>query len=233
MKEDETSLATKKQYPWFCIALIFGGLVLVVAGNVLSTYYPPLSSPVVVTRSGGYLLAISGLVIFLLKNLIARFAAKPKEWVSPFREPTLSKSHAQELTEGVLHSLRQTRPFVMILGFLSIIVGSLMILGGITAGAMIVFNSTKPGSVPASTGRFMIIAYVVIGLLYILPGLLLIRYADRIKRMLVSPSLSTLEEALKSQQTFWKFICIAALLIVGLYFVAAVGFMVIQAAMPI
>jgi anti-sigma-K factor RskA len=71
--------------------------------------------------------------------------------------------------------------------------------------------------------------YVALACVYIAPGLYLSRYANAIKRLKVNSTAAGLEEALKHQKSFWRFIGIltaislaVAVVVVGLAIVAGV-----------
>ena len=109
------------------------------------------------------------------------------------------------------------------MGVLCFIAAALTILGGIMVVIFVVLGGGGGPGVPVAMGIGMAVAYLVIGLMYILPGTYLIRYARRIKALLISPSTPGLEEALVAQKSFWKCIGMMFLALLLLYVLMLVG----------
>ena len=127
------------------------------------------------------------------------------------------------MNAGILQALRQTKPWVTMMGVLCFIAAALTILGGIMVVIFVVLGGGGGPGVPVAMGIGMAVAYLVIGLMYILPGTYLIRYARRIKALLISPSTPGLEEALVAQKSFWKCIGMMFLALLLLYVLMLVG----------
>ncbi len=62
--------------------------------------------------------------------------------------------------------------------------------------------------------------YLLIGLVYLMPCVFLIRYAGGIKKMSTADLAGGMEAALKHQKSFWKFLGIFMLSVLVVYFLA-------------
>jgi hypothetical protein len=118
---------------------------------------------------------------------------------------------------AILEAMRQTRPWVTFLAVLGFIGTGLMVLAGLVMMVMGGF-----GKLPAGLG----IVYVVLALLYVAPSYLLFRYGAEIKGLLEGGGMQRLVQALVSQKSFWKFMGIMTLIVMGIYFLVLVGAMV-------
>ena len=116
------------------------------------------------------------------------------------------------VTPAALAALRSTRPWVLlfsVLIFIGVGFGALMVLLFI-GGAL--FGGGRGGAVAALASLIPIAGL----LLYFFPALFLLRYANAIGRLNVSRSPEDLEAALVSQKSFWKFLGIVFLVMIGL-----------------
>jgi hypothetical protein len=118
--------------------------------------------------------------------------------------------------------LNQTRPWVMFFAVLMFIASALGVLGGI---AMLLMGVVGAASGPRGAGAGLGAIGLVLGLIYIamaamyfFPGLHLMRFGSRIAQLRASGRVEDLENALESQKSFWKFIGIAAIVGICLYF---------------
>ncbi|HET6251547.1 MAG TPA: hypothetical protein VFE47_27935 [Tepidisphaeraceae bacterium] len=66
------------------------------------------------------------------------------------------------------------------------------------------------------------IVYVVMAILYFIPAMLLNRFASRIAMLMRSKRMIDVEAALAAQKSFWRFIGIMLIVVLGFYLVAAV-----------
>jgi hypothetical protein len=118
------------------------------------------------------------------------------------------------ISELALDMLRQTRPWVLFLGILSFIAAGLMLLAGIfmaIAGAVASAATSSPMS--AVVG----LVYIPLGVVYVYPGLKLVKYGGAIGRLMQTRSAADLEDALGQQKSMWKFSGIAAIVMIVLY----------------
>ena len=117
--------------------------------------------------------------------------------------------------------LKQTRPWVLVIGVFMAIGAGLTLLGGFAFGAIFTAAPELNGfqDFPRGFGIGIAVLYVVLGAVYAIPAVWLFRYSGRITRYLEAASVDSLSEALSAQKSFWKFSGIAALALVALYLV--------------
>lgn len=151
--------------------------------------------------------------------------------MSTFEQPNPYQATEQpgfNLTTNILDSLRQTRPWVLFIGILGIIGAVLMVFVaiGMMAFGLLGQGGGAPG-MPAGMGVGIGAVYLIMAFLYIAPSIYLIQYASHIKKLVASPSTASLEQALRAQKSFWRFVGICMLIVVALYgiilLVAVVG----------
>ena len=147
---------------------------------------------------------------------------------NPYRSPSeigdspfVGNEVGQVVTPTVLAMLSQTQPWVRFLSVLGFIVSGLMVLGGLIA-----FVATMGRGV-----GFIFLMYIPMGLLYFFPSLFLFRYASRIANLRMTRGVEQLEDALAAQKSFWKFVGIAALIVISLYLVALAAFIILPIVM--
>jgi hypothetical protein len=117
------------------------------------------------------------------------------------------------VTQRAVDLLGQTSIWVRIMSILMFVGAGLMVLGGGVIFAVGMMGRGGPGELPAFVGCI----YIPFGLLYIVPGLFLWRYATYSKAYAIQRHESHLEGALQAQKSFWKFVAILALVMIGLY----------------
>jgi len=133
------------------------------------------------------------------------------------------------ITLRTSEALRRTKPWVMFISVLMWIAVGFMLLGAVFilfagfAGSLFGESGVPEGLMMA----LMALIYVVMAILYIFPAILLWRYGSRIGRMLATASVSELEGALEAQKSFWKFIGIFAIALIGFYGLLVVAMMVV------
>ncbi|HSN17072.1 MAG TPA: hypothetical protein VLV87_02585 [Gammaproteobacteria bacterium] len=119
------------------------------------------------------------------------------------------------VSDRALTQLNATRPWVKFLAILGFIFTALMILVGLM---FILVGTSIPGEagMPGSFGRIFGIVYLILAFLYLFPCLYLIRYARAIEAI-PGTGQAAFEEALKNQKSFWKFVGILTIVMLGLY----------------
>ena len=120
-----------------------------------------------------------------------------------------------DITQPMLLSMRQTKPWVMLISIIGFIyIGLMVIFGVLTMFIFSQFNAT--GSFPSSI-MFAVI-YILMGILYFFPFFFLFKYASSIGRLLDGGGAAKMEEALSNQKSFWKYIGILVVIsiIVGI-----------------
>jgi uncharacterized membrane protein YbhN (UPF0104 family) len=148
--------------------------------------------------------------------------APPGAAAGPPMAPYASSSQAS-VSELALEMLRQTRPWVLFLGILSFVASALMLLVGVGVAIMGLVAASATKSPAAALLGFV---YIPLGLVYIYPGLKLVKYGSAIGRLLETRAGSDLEDALLQQKSMWKFSGISAIVIIVLYillFVVMIG----------
>lgn len=115
---------------------------------------------------------------------------------------------------AILEAMRQTKPWVTFLAVMGFIATGIMALFGFIMMAMGGF-----GKLPAGLGAL----YVLLALIYVPPSLLLFRYGAEIRRLLEGGGMHRLTQALVCQKSFWKFVGILTLVLMGIYFLAIAG----------
>jgi magnesium-transporting ATPase (P-type) len=128
------------------------------------------------------------------------------------------------LSEKGLKFLRQTRPWVRLMSVIVYISVGFMVLGGLTiflvglTGNFMGNNSAVFASMPGGT-HLAGLVYILLAVLYFVPGVFLSRYASAIKTLEFSPAPESLENALKYQKSFWRYVGVFT--VVCLVFIAS------------
>ncbi len=128
-------------------------------------------------------------------------------------------SGSMMVTRRSLDMLRQTKPWARFIGIMAFIGSGFIILMGLFfVGAMSMGNrSFTPFRAMGAAGSVIGIVYIVLGALYVIPGIFLNRYATFIGQTLASGRAEDLERALEAQKSFWKFVGILVLVVMCLY----------------
>ena len=129
------------------------------------------------------------------------------------------------VSEQSVEMLRQTRPWVMLMGVLCFIGSAFMLLGGLAVIAMgaLASATTAKSAAPMALG----LVYVPLSGLYIYPGLKLTKYGGAIGRLLQSRAIPDLDAALEQQKSFWKFAGITTIVMIVLYIFLFIGMMAV------
>ena len=115
-----------------------------------------------------------------------------------------------------LEMLRQTKPWVRFMSVIMFILAGFMVVGG-----AFLFIATAMANVRTPIGVVPALAYLALGLLYVVPAIYLGRYASAIRTLLASNQDQHLSSALEAQKSFWKFVGIMTAVVLGLYVLAA------------
>ncbi|MGH2508505.1 MAG: hypothetical protein ACRESX_01235 [Gammaproteobacteria bacterium] len=126
------------------------------------------------------------------------------------------------VSNDMLDALNGTRPWVKFLAILGFIVMAFMVLAGLIT---FVGFTAIPGNtgLPHIFGPIFGIAYIVVSVFfYLIPCIYLYRYSNAITRI---PEFgqSALEDALKYQKSFWKYMGIFAIVVIAAYILMIVG----------
>lgn len=141
--------------------------------------------------------------------------------VNPYQSPMTTTGASGDVGAadpslgGAAGMLRQTKPWVR---FISVM---LFFGAGFIAIIGLVFVAFgMGGAMPGPLGPIMGLVYIVMALLYVVPGVFLWKYADRIGVFLREQTPGRLTLALESQKSFWKFMGILMLVVLCVYFFA-------------
>jgi hypothetical protein len=149
---------------------------------------------------------------------------------NPQENPVVSVSPPPgvALTENARIYLDQTRPWARFIAVLIFISVGMMAL----ASFALIFIGIVGGSAPAFMGArsdmnpimlvFPGLLYLAMSVLYIAPGIFLSRFATGIRNLRDNPQDSVLEDLLKHQKSFWRYVGILTLIAVVLMVVIIV-----------
>lgn len=130
------------------------------------------------------------------------------------------------VSESALGYLNATRPWVKFLAIVGFVFIGLMILIGLIMTPAFSAASKEPGM--AAFGPVFGILYLVMAVIYLMPCLFMYRYAAAIAAI-PSAGQSALEDALKNQKSFWKFMGILMLIMLCLYVIGILAAIMIPA----
>ncbi|MDE2070108.1 MAG: hypothetical protein KGJ04_02435 [Gammaproteobacteria bacterium] len=140
---------------------------------------------------------------------------------------------ANALTDGMLDSLRRTRPWVIFLAILGFILTAFMIIGGLWMFAAFSLIGAMPAQQPLprvfgpalgfGIGAAEIVAAVF---MYLLPGIILFRYGSAIGRMVPGNIQVAVEDALARQKSFWKYLGMLMIVLLVVYVLLIAGMIV-------
>jgi hypothetical protein len=135
------------------------------------------------------------------------------------RQPTYATSpkstsdYQSELkvTSSMIESLRATKPWAQLLAILGFIAAFFMVFSGLFS--YIGFSQVSHRDMGGPFPFFLIsLVNVLMGVLYLIPSYLLLKYATAIGRLLDGGGQHSMEQALSYQKSFWKFVGILGLI---------------------
>ena len=142
--------------------------------------------------------------------------------------PVAAPAPSGQVSEEVVGLLRSTKPWVRFLSVLGFIGLALLALGCL---AILVVPIGGPmGSMPLGPRIGVSFAYLLMGLAQFPAVLFLNRYAGRIARLDASGDAGDLEDALRAQKSFWKYVGILTLVMMILYLLVIVGVLIFAGA---
>jgi hypothetical protein len=121
----------------------------------------------------------------------------------------------ESITPSLVSALVKTRPWVMLIGVMTMVGCGLLILVGIFMAFL--GMGEMDDELGAGFGLVIAIVYLLMAFLYFFPGLYLLRYGRAIKEVDRVANGDTIESALRHQLAFWRFVGILTLVGVGLY----------------
>ncbi len=129
-----------------------------------------------------------------------------------------AQANGVAITDGMIESMRATRPWTMLLAVLGFVMNTLMAL----FGAGLIFLAGRfhhQQRIAPLIGSL----YILLAAVYSLPILYLYRYSAAIAGFLDRPNATDMESALANQKSFWKFTGIMAIIGIGLMLLSLVA----------
>lgn len=153
--------------------------------------------------------------------------AQPNPYLAPLSNIAvpiqLATEPAGPVSADAVEYLRRTKPWVRFMGVLGAIMIGLIILGALAMA----FLSSGPFRFMGLAARIGIaVLYLAIAALHLPPVIFLHRYANRIGDLLAENSVASLEEALRAQKSFWKYIGMFTLIMLCIYVLVLIGVLV-------
>lgn len=127
------------------------------------------------------------------------------------------------ITPLMIEHLRGTKPWVRLMSVILFISVALMVL---LAGVILLIPTPMGGGMSA----LIAIVYLAIGLLYVFPAYFLHQYASSIRSLEQGGGDVAMEDALRNQKSFWRFVGIVTLVVIAIYLLVIV-FAVLGASM--
>ncbi len=134
---------------------------------------------------------------------------------APPQSDLTAESSSGDISNNALASLGSTKPWVLFIGIVMIILSVFFILSLISTILSTLGQLNEMSAVPTEVRKLQIISMtmnVVIGVSFMLMGIYLIKYSSSIGRLLVSREVRYLEASLVVQKKFWKLSGILTLL---------------------
>jgi hypothetical protein len=145
---------------------------------------------------------------------------------SPLSAPPRPGLSPEGVGSTTLGYLKETKPWVRLFSVLGFIGSAFLVIAALL---MMVGAGFLGEEMQGAIGVGMGLAYLLFALLYIMPSLFLWRYASAIQTLLSSRRTADLDEALKQQKSFWRFLGIITAVLLCIYAVALVGLLVFGA----
>ncbi|HEX2223654.1 MAG TPA: DUF5362 family protein [Thermoanaerobaculia bacterium] len=145
---------------------------------------------------------------------------------SPLSGPPRAAFAAEGVGQSTLGYLKDTKPWVRMFSILGFIGSAFAVLAGLL---MMVGSSFLGEEMSGAVGVGMGLGYILFAVLYIMPSLFLWRYASAIQTLLSSRRTADLDEALKQQKSFWRFIGLLTAVLLVIYALILVGVVVFGA----
>jgi hypothetical protein len=153
---------------------------------------------------------------------------------NPFQPPSANFNEAApslpDASSGVPPSvvaiLRETRPWLLLM--LGLLVTGLALVGLAVLG-LGVGSWFMPGARHSTMSLTVVLPFLVMMLIYVPPVVYLGRCASGIRRLQEGGGLPALEDALRNQKSFWRYLGVLILVLIALYALYAIVFVVMLA----
>lgn len=137
----------------------------------------------------------------------------------------VNRQDAGGITDTMLTAMRGTKPWVLLVGVVVIIMAAMMLLGALgtlIGSAGLAFVDTE--FISSAYLLVLTLVYGIMGSLVLILGIYLLSYSKAIGRLIISANTGDMENALCQQHKFWRLagilmvvsIVMAALLIIAL-----------------
>lgn len=149
---------------------------------------------------------------------------------SDLTKPAATVPEGEKYTPVMVEHLKNTRPWVLFVSILNMIMMAFMIMGGMgmmMSGVMI--GSTLDGTSAFGGGSSIILiglVYIAVAGIYLPYAIFLFRYARSIRNLLKTGKTESIEKALGYQKSYWKYSGILAIVLMALALIFVVFFMV-------
>lgn len=120
------------------------------------------------------------------------------------------------ITPLMIEHLRATKPWVRLMSIILFISVALIFLG---AGIILLMPTGMGGS---GFSLLIAVVYLALGALYLFPAYFLHQYASSIRNLEQGGGDVAMEEALRNQKSFWRFVGITTLVVICIYAVVLV-----------
>src|SRR5687767_10772849 len=120
------------------------------------------------------------------------------------------------VTPLMIEHLRATKPWVRFMSIILFISVALIFLGAV----VILLVPTGMGG--SGVSALIAIVYLAMGALYIVPAYFLHQYASSIRSLEQGGGDVAMEEALRNQKSFWRFVGITTLVVICIYAIVIV-----------
>ena len=126
-----------------------------------------------------------------------------------------------EILDTRVHiALRKTQPWIRFFSVLCFIWGGLIALA-----PLMVFGSGF--EVPSALLLGSVVLYLLMALLYFVPGRHLWRFANSIGEFVLTESIDDMARAMEFQMKFWRFIGVAFIVFISTYLTLVLGFFIL------
>lgn len=120
------------------------------------------------------------------------------------------------ITPLMIEHLRATKPWVRFMSVILFISVAFIFLGAV----IILLVPTSMGG--SGLSALIAIVYVALGALYLFPAYFLHQYASSIRSLEQGGGDVAMEEALRNQKSFWRFVGILTLVVICIYLIVIV-----------
>jgi hypothetical protein len=145
---------------------------------------------------------------------------------NPYQAPTnpFPQSAEGQMSQGAARELLGSQGWVRFVSVLMLIGTGFMLLSVLVAVLAPTprypdfdgFGGRRSTALTDSRVFVQVVMFLVVGVLYLYPSILLAKYASAIKRFRYSGSMTDVEAALRHQRFFWRFVGIIGILILSL-----------------